>query len=294
MPVVHCIAFFKDDDGNGWSERHAIDGGASAPALGTFLANFDALMTSKRVPLLGQDTFYVGARVAYRTADRKIASAVVIKNPPTSGPKTFMGTTVSTMAPEETVKMRLQNAAQTNAADTYIRGGWHEASRDGVLDFGSALGAQFKIRLDSYANALIQGAYGWEGIDTTKTSRGDVTDYVTGADGRITFTVQATNGVALPTPTPPATIVTMDIRFSRINNSKSVLNRTLVCDILTPTSMRTRNVVAASDFTGAGTYVAKVTGLIPYAVLDYYKLARRATGRPFGLTPGRARARALS
>lgn len=294
MPVIICTGFFKDDDGNGWSERHCIDGGVSAPALSAFLTNFDDLMVSKRVPLLGLDTFYIGCRVAYRTQDRKIASAVLFKNPPMVGPKTFSGLDVNTMAPMETIKMRMQNAGRTNSADTYLRGSWHAGSIDGVLNFGGVLGTQLKIRLDSYANELIAKNYGWQGIDTTKTSRGDVTDYVIGADGRITFTVAPTNGVALPTPTPPATQVTMDFRFARLNDGKSVLNRTLVCDILTPTSIRTRSVVAARDFEGAGTYVAVVRGLIPYAILDYYKLARRATGRPFGLTPGRARARALS
>ena len=278
MPAIVCAAFFKDDDGNGWSERHCIDGGVSAPALSAFLTNFDDLMTARRVPLLGLDTFYIGCRVSYKTADRKIASAVLFKNPPVRGPLTYQGLDVNTMAPEETIKMRMQNAGRTNSADTYIRGSWHAGSIDGVLNFGGILGTQLKIRLDSYAADLIAKNYGWLGIDTTKTSRGDVTNYAVGVDGRITFTLQPTNGVALPTPTPPATTVSLDFRFAKLNDSKSVLNRTLVCDILTPTSIKTRSAVAAGDFTGGGTYVAKVDGLIPYAILDYYKLGagRRA------------------
>lgn len=283
MPAVRLTAFFKDDDGHGWSEQHDKDGGAAITSLTTFLNNFHSLMQTSRRPLLAGDAFYLGCRASYKTPSGAVAGDNIELDPPMRGSQTFGGAELNMGAPEVAIKMRFRNDASTARSDAYLRGQWKETVLAGVLDFGTALGAEWKRRADIYAAALIQGGYGWVGINPATTSRGNVTGYVQDAGGTVTLTVAQTNGVALP-----AAGTRMIFSFAKINHSRSILNRELVCIVnaggLTVT---TAQLVAVSDFESAGTYIAAVKGLIPYAAVSYYRLSRRKTGRPFGVQPGR-------
>jgi hypothetical protein len=290
MPTVRLTAFFKDDDGHGWSETHDKDGGASITSLTTFLANFDALMVANRVPLLSGDAYYIGCRASYRTADGTIAGDNLFRDPPVRGPQTFSGNTLEMGAPSTAVKMRFRNDASTARSDAYIRGGWKELATAGVLNLGGVLGSQWKVRADTYAAALIAGSYGWVGTSPTTTSRGTVTGYNVGVDGRVTLNLTVENGIALP-----AAGTRLAIKFARINDSQSVLNRALVCVVdAGGAAVTTVQQIAVGDFESAGTYIATLKGFIPYAALSYYRLAKRKTGRPFGVEPGRLPARALT
>src|SRR5262249_18281470 len=104
MPSVRLTAFFKDDDGHGWSETHDKDGGSAITSLTTFLNNFNTLMITFRRPLLGGDAFYIGCRASYKTAGGAIAGDNVLLDPPMRGPQTYMSEDVNTDAPEAAVK----------------------------------------------------------------------------------------------------------------------------------------------------------------------------------------------
>lgn len=289
MPIVRLTAFFKDDDGHGWSETHDKDGGVGVIALTAFLTNFNNLMQSQRRVLLSGDSFYLGCRGSYPTATGAIAGDNLELDPPLRGPQTYLGNQLQMGAPEVAIKMRFRNEASTARSDAYIRGQWNPLITAGVLDFSSVLGLEWKTRADAYAAALIQGSYGWQGTDPALTPRGKVTGYVQNADGTVTLTVNATNGVAMP----PAT-TKLNFKFARINDSKSVLNRALVCVVLAGgLTVRTTERVAVSDFETDGTFIATVTRFIPYAAMSYYKLAQRKTGRVFGVGPGRLPAKTL-
>lgn len=289
MPSVRLTAFFKDDDGHGWSETHDKDGGASVTSLTTFLTAFDNLMLQARRPLLGGDAFYIGCRASYKTADGTIAGDNLLKDPPVRGVQTFGGVDVNMDEASVAVKMRFRNDASTARSDAYIRGMWRQVILAGTLDFGNAVGAEWKRRADIYAAALVSGGYGWVGTNPALTSRGNVTGYVQDPAGTVTLTLAVGNGVALP-----AAGTKLPIKFARINDSKSVLNRTLVCVVnVGGTTVTTREQVAVSDFQTSGTYVATRTGFIPYAALSYYRLTSRKTGRPFGVAPGRLPAKVL-
>lgn len=289
MPPVRLTAFFKDDDGHGWSETHDKDGGASVTSLTTFLTNFNGLMQQARRPLLGGDAFYLGCRASYRTADGTIAGDNILLDPPLRGPQTFGGVQVNMDEASVAVKMRFRNDASTARSDAYIRGMWREVIYAGVLNFVGTEGAEWKRRADIYAASLIAGGYGWVGTNPALTSRGNVTNYVQDVAGTVTLTIAQTNGVALP-----AAGTKLAIKFARINDSKSVLNRTLVVTVnVGGATVTTREQVAVSDFVTPGTYVATVTGFIPYAALSYYRLTSRKTGRPFGVAPGRLPAKVL-
>jgi hypothetical protein len=290
MPTVRLTAFFRDDDGHGWSETHDKDGGSTITSLTTFLVNFNTLMQTFRRPMLSGDAYYIGCRGSYRTANGTIAGDNLLLDPPLRGPQTFSGIALEMGAPNTAVKIRFRNDSSTARSDAYTRGGWAQLATAGVLNLGGVLGAEWKLRADTYAANLITGGYGWIGVDPTTTSRGDVSGYVVNVDGTVTFTVAPTNAIPLP-----AAGTKLSVSFARINDSRSTLNRELVC-VVQPglLSLKTIQRVAAGEFESAGTYIAQRKGFIPYAALSYYKLGSRKCGRPFGLAPGRLPVRALS
>lgn len=284
MPSVRCTAFMKDDDGHGWSEAHDIDGG-NTPDLAGILQSFDALMVSKRVPLLAGDAFYIGARASFKLAgSNQNAGDNIEHDPPLRGQQTMGGEATNMTAPEAAMKTRIRNATATARTDIYIRGFWRQVIQAGVPDFLSTpQGVEWKNRLDQYTLALIAKPYGWLGVNAATTSRGAVTGYLRQADGTVIFTVAVGNAIPLP-----AAGTKLSIKFAKINNSKSTLNRALVCTVLTPVTVQCQEIIACDDFITNGTYNAIQLGFIPYAVRSYVKLSRRATGRPFGVGRGRA------
>lgn len=289
MAVVALTAFMKDDDGHGWQETHNKDSGGVTPDVTAMLAAFDSLMVSKRVPLLCGDSFYIGCRASFKTAQNATAGDNLERDPPMRGPQTFLGSPLNMTAPEAAIKMRLRNAASTQKSDVYLRGFPKECIQAGVLDFVSPIGAAWKAKADQYASALVADAYGWPGTNSATTSRGTVTNYTRNVDGTITFSLTATNGVPLP-----AAGTRLNLKVARLNNSKSILNRVFVVTIQPgAVTARTDEIVAADDFETPGTYIATQISFIPYAALSYYRLAKRKTGRPFGVGPGRLPAKTL-
>lgn len=289
MPTVRLTAFFKDDDGHGWQESHDKDGGSSVTSLTSFLTNFNNLMVTRRRPLLGGDAFYLGCRASYRTADGTIAGDNIELDPPMRGVQTVGGEIVNMTAPEAAVKMRFRNDASTARSDAYIRGEWKQVIDAGVLDLLSPLGAEWKQRADQYAAALIQGNYGWVGVNPAATPRGKVTGYTSNVDGTVTLNLTSTNGVAIP-----AAGTKVSIKLARINASKSILNRLLVANVdAGAAAVTTIERIAVSPFMTDGTFIIYNKGFIPYAALSYYRLSRRKTGRPFGVGPGRLAASTL-
>lgn len=283
MPIVRLTAFFKDDDGHGWSETHDKDGGSTIVSLAPYLTDFDALMQDKRKPLLAGDAYYIGCRASYPVGPRQNAGDNILRDPPQRGPLTYAGQELSMTAPEAAIKMRLRNGGSTAKSDVYLRGMWEQTIRFGVLDFGSPVGSQWKMRADQYAAALVAGTYGWQGINPAATSRGNVTGYTHNPDGTVTVNVTPTNAVALP-----AAGSRVPVKFARINSSKSIMNRSFACVVEAGgAAVTTTEQVNPTAWVAGGTYIATVTGLIPYAAVSYFKLAKRKTGRPFGVEPGR-------
>jgi hypothetical protein len=290
MALVRLTAFMKDDDGHGWQESHDKDSGGTPPDVTTLLTNFDNLMNARRVPLLCADSFYIGCRVTFKTAQNATAGDNLERDPPQRGPQTFGGVAITMTAPEAAIKMRLRNAGSTAKSDVYLRGFPKQCIDAGVLDFGSAIGSAWKGKADQYANDLMQGGYGWVGINSALTSRGKVTGYSRQTNGTTIFNVTPTNGVALP-----AVGTKLNVKFAKLNRSKSVFNRVLVSHVLAGgASVQSDENIAADDFVNEGTYIAEQVTFIPYAAVSYYRLSKRKTGRPFGVGPGRLPARATA
>ena len=292
MPSVRLTAFFRDDDGHGFSETHDIDGGASIISLTPFLTNFDALMVQKRRPLLAADGFYLGCRASYRTADGSLAGDNKLQDLALSGPQTVAQEKTEMDACQIAVKSRFVNGASTAHSEVYIRAIPRQIATAGQLDFGSPVGKSWKSKLDAYEAALIANGYGWVGVSAAATPRGTVTTYAANPAGTVTFTVQIDNGVPMPTP-PAGKTLHVAMQVSRLNNSKSILNRTWICSIDSPTTLTTIAEVAASDFVTKGTFAVLQKALIPYAAVSYHKLSSRKTGKVFGVGRGRLPARTL-
>jgi len=288
MPTIRLTGFFRDDDGNGWQEQHDVDGGVSVTSLVPYITNFDNIMKSARRPLLAGDGYYIGCRASYRTVDRGIAAVNKLPDTPLRGTQTVGGVEIGMDKASTAVKVRMSNAANTANSDIYLRGIWDEVVAFGQLNFGGAIGIKFKQLLDVYIAGLLQLGYGWAGINPATTPRGEVTGYTQNIDNTVTLNVTSTNGVALP-----AVNTKVQVEFAKINNSKSILNRTLVCTVIGAGTVKTIKQVAVSEFQTNGTFIIPVRGFIPYAISTYNKLASRSTGRPFGLTPGRASAKTL-
>lgn len=282
MPVVRLTAFFKDDDGRGWTETHGRAAGTEPVNLQQYINDFDYLMRTFRVPMLARDCSYLGCRAAYRSASNRIRSQPLLLNPPLEGPKTWQQQELWSAAPSAAVKLRLTDSTRTANKDVYLRGFWDDVEVAGYVNFDRPIGAEWKKRADAYTALLISNGYGWEGIDPVNTRRGTVESYTVDANLFVEFTVNVITGPAL-IPGPAR----VPVRFARLNNSDSVLNRTLVCTVESPTRLRTVEPIAAGPFRGKGTFVLPVLTFIPYAAVSYYRLARRKTGRPFDLQVGR-------
>lgn len=287
MAVVRCTAFFRDDDGHGWSEQHDINGG-DPPSLQPLLNNFRQLMLTWRVPLLGGDAFYIGCRVSYKTTNNQNAVLNKLEDLAVRGTTAVSTISIETDAPEVAVIARFQNSTSTASSSVFLRGVWDQVVRAGQLNFGGVAGTQFKSFLDGYVAALIAGQYGWQGRGANNFNAGTMIEYTENPSGTVSF-------VLLPRVGSTALLANQQysVRFSRINNSKSILNTTFVVSADTPTSVTTLKMVATSEFQTRGSYSVNLKNFIPYGLIAYYKLGRRATGRPFGVGRGRQSVRTL-
>ena len=288
MPIVRLTAFFRDDDGHGWSEQHDQDGGPGTPTLAGILSQFDSFNKQFRRPLLAADGYYIGCRASYKTANGQTAASNILNDPPLIGQQTSGGTPTYMNQASNAVKLRMQNAANTANSDVYLRGVWDAVFNGGVIDFTSAQGAAWKVLMTAYVDQLRGLVYGWQGIDPALTSRGAVTGYVQNEIGTVTLTIAVGNAIPLP-----AVGTKINVNFARINEGRSSLNRSLVCVVASPTTLTTVRQIAVSEFLSNGTYIAPVKGFIPYDHFGYVKAANRKTGRPFGVAPGRLPARTL-
>lgn len=282
MPPVRLTAFFRDDDGHGWSETHDRDGGADPVNLSPLITSFDNLMKTLRVPLLGRDGYYIGSRASYRTPGGKIAAAPFLLDVPMAGTQAIGSVKTWMNDADVAVKVRLANAASTANSDMYLRGVWDYVIEAGQLNFAGAVGVAFKEALDAYQTALTAGIYGWVGINPALTPRGNVTNYTSLVDETVQFTIAVTNGVAMP-----AVGSRVQVNFAKINRSRSILNRSLICIVTNATTLTTTQQIGTTPFETPGTFIIPTKSLIPYDHVAYRKVARRKTGRPFGVGRGR-------
>jgi hypothetical protein len=127
---------------------------------------------------------------------------------------------------------------------------------------------------------------------------GTVTGYTITATNQILFTVQTGPGSGtLQSLAAFGAPSTYECRFSRINRSNSVLNRTFVVTPVlsgTPpvvTGIQTVNQVATGPFLSQGKFNISFPAFIPYGNVGLATLGERRMGKALSLYPGRARRR---
>jgi hypothetical protein len=279
MPkTAKCVFIFRDSSGTGWSEVHYWNTSAESVELGTRLAHMVDEVAPLRALLLSADCFCIGARISY---DVPNGVAALSKSFSLQGNLALSG-----VSPSVSLACKFTDPSNTRNKVTHLRGFWDLVEVNGEYHPEEGAPHDWEAKFNAWKSKLITGQYGWLSRSVANSAEGTVPNYVTGVDGRITFTLTNVVGAALV----PGKVV--QLRFSRLNAGKSPLNRQLMVEVLTPTTVRTVDPVAAGPFIGQGRYSFRATEFYRYAQLYDVKLGRRQQGRPFGQLPGRGKAKA--
>lgn len=278
MPTpVKFVAFFRFNEGYGWSEIHYRLSASDNPDLNAQLENFRSQILPLRATLLGRQAAVIGLRASYQRAGA-VASL--------PGTIFIAGDSVQNCEDEETsLAVTWTDGTFTRQKITHLRGFW-----DSVIDAGfynpTAPGSEgWGERFDAYKTALRTQQYGWLSADAAASRSGKVEGYASGVDQRITFTLGA------PGLTGPANGSLLEVRFSRLNAGQSVLNRALLVEKLTDTTLRTVAPIAAGPFTGQGRFRYRATAFVSYNNVSRTVVGSRRMGKVFTARAGRLPAR---
>lgn len=276
-PILKYLIIFNDNDGYGWTESHWKQASGDVPNLGTQLGAFVTQIVPRRAALLPKDCAVVGARVSY---PRSNAIASLANREAQPGPATW-----DSLPANVSLALQMQSANGTSKKIIHMRGLPTVISHEGEYINDGA----WKAALDEYVlNGLIAGGLGWYTKDPVTSCKGDVTTYTVSADPRVTFTVAPKLGAL------PAIGSRIQVRFSGLNSGRSALNKTLLCSVVSPTSLRTIDQVAAGPFIAEGKFNYRAVSFVGYAEQGSKSLGERRPGRPLNRLPGRSAARPLA
>jgi len=277
MPTpVKVVFLFNDQSGTGWTETHYRLSSSATPDLAAQLANAVNFIAPARALMLGEQCRIVGVRVSYQ------GGGVI------NSLSTKMFLTGEAGYPDAAASLSLAvkfvDPGKSRKKICHVRGFWDVIESNG--EYHPENDPAWAPRINGWKAALITNGYGWPAQDPAMTSRGSVTNYVSDASGRITFTL-VPGAVALP-----AVGSIISIKFSRLNASNSPLNQAFVVEVLSPNTVKTVKPVAAGPFSGAGTYIWRGLAFLAYSEVYAISLGRRQQGRPIGQLPGRGPVRA--
>lgn len=276
MPVVKLVTSFIEDSGWGWTETHYRNESAPDPNLDTVLDAYLTNVAPLRAGILGRGTGIVGIRASYPRNGAIASTAARINiNPPTTNASTDFA---------QSLAIQMVDSLHTRKKIIHVRGFWDKVEEDSGY-IGGGLAA-WEDRLFPWKDALINGGYGWLTKDPVNSKFGTVLSYASNPDNTITFTLAAPGLGAVPVGS------TISVKFSRINNSNSVLNRQLLCEVLTAATVKTTAPIAAGEFTGQGRFDYRVTTFVAYSEIGSISIGTRPMGRPLFRAPGRSKARA--
>lgn len=276
-PILKFLTIFEGNEGYGWQEVHYKQATAANPQLDVQLNNFILGVGAARSAMLAADAAIVGFRVSYPSPPSVSSYGLRQK---------IQGTAATPgSAPALSIAVQWKNATFTKSKIVHIRGFPDAIEAD--ESYHPELLPGWDDRLQAWKNALTQGGYGWLSKDPAISAQGDVSGYVVGTDHRVTFTLAA--------PGIPVQWVgtRQQIRFSRFGNGKSILNRSLLCDIVSTTEAVTVKKVGADPTSSTGHYNFRATSIVGYSNTGSISLGERRMGRPLNRYPGRAPAKAL-
>lgn len=270
---IKCVLIFKDNGGTGWSEIHYRHSSSDAPDLGAQLSNLVDNIVPSRGQLLGNDCQVIGARVSY---ERVGAVASIGTKFFLGGPAEFDGVSSALSLPT-----RFVDSTRTRGKTCHLRGFWDAVEQDGEYHPELVPGDAWTPRFNDWKAAMIANQYGWLSKDAAKSAKGNVTNYIVGPDGHVTFTLSNVEG------TLPAVGTQETFRFSRLNNGSSPLNSAILVNVVDATHVVSVKQFGAGPFLGIGRFNYRGTSFVAYSQVYSVALGRRPQGRPFFQLPGR-------
>jgi len=278
MAVIKIVTAFRSNEGRGFTEVHYRDTGSETPNLETQLNSWITNVLTKRQVLLGSDVVIHGVRISYPRAG-VIAS---------QSRKVFLTGQSGTQGASQSASLAIPffDTTRTRHKTMHMRGFWDAVENNEAYhpEGGGDLGWQTK--LNEWKTSLTSVPYGWLSKDADLSTKGKVSGYEFNPGGTVTFTVLKDFGANLVAGEQH------QVRFSRINGSKSVLNRSLLCVVSDATHLTTTLPIAAGDFQTAGRFNLRRPTFCAYAGCEVPSLGMRRMGSPLFRSPGRAKAKA--
>jgi hypothetical protein len=290
MPSKFRVSFLFQGPQDGWSESHIFDSPETDPsALGPAMK---AIM-SKRVLMLGSQYSGIGIRIrrVYDAAGNPVARNVfaVVAPFPANQSADFAGD------PDFVCALSLGADATGNHQSRVFLGGIPDAVtvNAGNMDFNQPASLSFNSTFNGW-DALIRNSvtnagpivYGY--FSTPRLATQAVSGYVVGTDTRVTFTID-------PVTTPPFAVGGQyRAAFSRLNGSKSLLNKSMLVTLTALDTLKSVKQEAAGPFTGRGQVILYSPVPTFYAITSQQLqlfAAKHKRGRPFRRSRGRAPAR---
>lgn len=278
MPrVLKFLQMFNSTSGYGWSEVHYRLSGSDNPDLKVQLDTFLLNVGLPRAQMLGEDCYGVGMRVSYKRD-------LVIASKPN---REFLPGQVGQpgAAPSASLAVNMADSTNTRSKIIHLRGFWDSVEENERYVPARPEAAGWIDRFNAWKQALIAGQYGWLAKTAADSAKGKALSYVVANNGIVTFTLEG--------PGMPEAVVgtQQQVRFSKFNKSNSLLNKTILVNVDTRTSLTSVNPHAAQIMTSSGRYNFRGTGFVPYNDVSSVVLGERRMGKPLNRSPGRSKAR---
>lgn len=279
MPaVIKFVTKFKSAEGRGWEEIHFRQSDSDNPNLKDQLNNYLGNVAPARALLLGRNCAIVDVTCSYPRVGA-IASYGLRQYLPGNGQQASSDWASS-------LAVEFVDSTFTRRKITHLRGWWDGIVEDEEYHPERAAAAGWTERFTEWKEALRLAGYGWMSKDAGASRKAPGVTYVVNpADNTVTFTIPA-----------PGIVVDEDhryqeVRFSKFNNSKSVLNDQLLVYVATPTSLVTVNQIGAGPMLTKGRYNWRQTSFVGYSNTGSISTGERRMGRPLDRYPGRSKAR---
>lgn len=279
MPVpMTLLTVFSSSAGGGWTEKHVKMSSGDTPNLRTQLDSYISNVLPTRAELMGIGVKIVGVRISYPRAGAVASFGLRMNIPSPLVNQPGAGSS-------ESLAINFIDATATKSKVLHMRGFWDNCVLDETYSPANPLAAGWTERLVAWKQALLAGGYGWLSKDPANSREADVVNYVSSDENIVTFALSAPGIDSVPV----GSIV--PIAFSRINDSTSVLNKTLMCQVLTPTSLVAVKPIAAGAFVSQGKASYRATAFVAYADTGSIVAGRRQMGKVSGRLAGRAKAK---
>lgn len=288
---IKCLLIFSSGTGYGWTETHWLPNTSSTPDLATALATVNNL-ASKRAPILGAGHSIVGTRVS-----AKVGSVIASLDGAPGGTGNPLQPATSQ---NDSLACQMIDFTRTRKKIIHLRGIWDSVVGNEAYLVNPPAAPSYDTLVQNYLSLLLQLGFGWNGTFAAQKIFGSVFNVTYSLEGIPTFTLALDSASALPTVLPGVnTTATYAMRLSKINHSRSILNRTWVASIayaagppvvLTATAATP---VATANLISPGRFAISPSALILYSAFGKRTLGERRMGKQLNLYPGRSRARPI-